>query len=607
LVLERTILSSTNLSKMKFISTGDLTMNPSNNKSGSKINKYSTLTNLCVVVAVAFVILLPHYSAKADNPPPGAVGYPVNTPTPSDLPRSKSLNTASLALATSTLNKFSAWNLKGGYVAAGVGMRNRGYGTINITVPSGSSVKAAYLYWDILGNAQDASFTQGQFNGTSIVGTFIGQSADACWGNSANFAYRADVTPWVAGSGSYALSGFRSGTATGSDPWVSGSTAPMLEGASLVVIYENPDFLSTQVMLYDGSFETSGATGTLTIDGFTTDANSAGSAQTTFIGADGQSEASDISTFNGSQLPITWAGADPQAGTRFQHGNLWDTLTVDVSNLITPGSTSATAGVQGAGDCLVWVAQAFSIQEVQLIADSFGSPVHTPACHPGCVGWYIQQGFLGTNKIYSGYHLGVDLKKTDDKQPRGSTTAGEKVYAMANGYIAYADSNAGYPPPSKGFPGGVVIIKHILPDFKVVYTLYGHLDPETFDQFNLQVGARITKDTPIGIIMEWPWCLSGTPENVYGPDGKTRVNVKCSDNSQATGPQNSHVHIQMITSFNPDDIHPPEAYNKTEATSMNGADLICQYEYESILLPLDNPMPPNLKGSKYSHACDPKW
>src|SRR5690242_19592431 len=39
----------------------------------------------------------------------------------------------------------------GGYVAAGVAMRNKGYGTITISgIPRGSKVVRAFLYWDIL-------------------------------------------------------------------------------------------------------------------------------------------------------------------------------------------------------------------------------------------------------------------------------------------------------------------------------------------------------------------------------------------------------------------------------------------------------------------------
>jgi hypothetical protein len=263
------------------------------------------------------------------------------------------------------LNKFNTWNLNGGYVAAGVGMRNRGYGTINISLPSGSSIVAAYLYWDILGITADSSFARGQFNGKAISGTLIGQGPDPCWGNSSNFAYRADVTPLVTSSStSYTLSGFRSGTTNGGDPWVSGSTAPMLEGASLVIIYQNPSAPMTQVQLYDGSFETHGVVGTLTMDGFTAP-NPMVKAQTTFIGADGQTSGGDMTTFNGTQFPNIWNGADPQAGARFQYGNLWDTMTRDVTNLVTSGSTSAIASIQGTGDCLVWVAQAFSIQQSQ--------------------------------------------------------------------------------------------------------------------------------------------------------------------------------------------------------------------------------------------------
>ncbi|GAI04799.1 unnamed protein product, partial [marine sediment metagenome] len=47
------------------------------------------------------------------------------------------------------------FTLPGGYVATGVGMRNRGYGDITISgIPSGSTIEKAYLYWDILDNVE---------------------------------------------------------------------------------------------------------------------------------------------------------------------------------------------------------------------------------------------------------------------------------------------------------------------------------------------------------------------------------------------------------------------------------------------------------------------
>ena len=93
--------------------------------------------------------------------------------------------------------------------------------------------------------------------------------------------------------------------------------------------------------------------------GFT--APSKPSAATTYIVADGQ-EAGNTAAFNGTTLQdVSFPGADPQAVAGYSQGNLWDTVTTDVSALIKPGDTSATLGVTGNGDCLVWVGQVLAV------------------------------------------------------------------------------------------------------------------------------------------------------------------------------------------------------------------------------------------------------
>jgi GH25 family lysozyme M1 (1,4-beta-N-acetylmuramidase) len=261
------------------------------------------------------------------------------------------------------LQYFQSFLLHGGYVAAGTAMRNRGFGTISVSgIPKGSSIKAAYLYWDILGNLPYSSFAQGQINGNPITGTLIGIDADPCWGNTNNFAYRADVTSIVRTNGDYSLTNFASGTTNGQDPWGAGSALPMIEGASLVIVYDNSRSPWTQVIIYDGSIETDWYLVSQTIDGFTAP-SPVTKALITFIGADGQDAGEPGSMFNGNPLTsISWDGNDTQAGLSYSHGNLWDTMTADVTSLVYPGDTSATATVQGGPDCLVWVALIFSVQ-----------------------------------------------------------------------------------------------------------------------------------------------------------------------------------------------------------------------------------------------------
>ena len=265
--------------------------------------------------------------------------------------------------ALDPLQHFQSFLLHGGYVAAGTAMRNRGFGIISVSgIPKGSSVRAAYLYWDILADLEAPSFAQGQIDGNLITGTLVGVHFDPCWGNTANFAYRADVTPFVRGNGDYSLSGFASGTTDGRDPWTAGSSPPMVEGTSLVIVYENSHSSWTQVIVYDGSFETSSVLATQNIDGFVAP-SPVTEASITFIGADGQDAGEPGSMFNGSPLTsVGWDGNDTQAGPSYIHGNLWDTTTADVTPLVYPGDTSATATVQGGPDCLVWVALVFSVQ-----------------------------------------------------------------------------------------------------------------------------------------------------------------------------------------------------------------------------------------------------
>jgi uncharacterized repeat protein (TIGR03803 family) len=268
---------------------------------------------------------------------------------------------------TPVLVKFQNFSLQGGYVAGGVGMRNRGFGHISISgIPANSTIYAAYLYWDILGwIVPGDTFSQGVFNGQQITGQLVATGGDPCWNVLSNFAYRADVTSLVTSNGIYALTNFASNITDGTDPWIERGSAPMMEGASLVIIYENSSSPPTTILIYEGATLVDSYDNGLvevTIDGFTAP-NSAFTATTTFIAADGQEgHGSADCTFNGYILPtISWNGGDPQDGPTFTNGNLWDTMTTNVTSLISPSDTSATLTVQKSRDCMVWVAQVFSI------------------------------------------------------------------------------------------------------------------------------------------------------------------------------------------------------------------------------------------------------
>jgi len=260
---------------------------------------------------------------------------------------------------SASLSFFYSTCIHGDYVAAGVGMRGTGTGTITISgIPVGSTIVKAFLYWAMLDVSEGPNFKNGVFAGTSITGTFIATDDDPCWtGTNTTFVYRADVTTLVTGNGAYSLSGFT----TGPDF----TTPPCLEGASLVIVFSNPGLALRDIVIFDGADTIDGSVGTVStiMTGFT--ASPYPSAKTTYIVADGQDTSGDTTIFNGVIL-ATDTNAVPET-TSFEgtDGPLWDTDTYNVSTLVSGGDTSANATVttiyHGTIECLVHIAQVFSV------------------------------------------------------------------------------------------------------------------------------------------------------------------------------------------------------------------------------------------------------
>ncbi len=71
--------------------------------------------------------------------------------------------------------------MQGDYVAAGVGMRNVGGGTISIALPAGSTIERAFLYWSIVRTPAGVAPNTGTLNGAPIAGALVGTSGSPCW------------------------------------------------------------------------------------------------------------------------------------------------------------------------------------------------------------------------------------------------------------------------------------------------------------------------------------------------------------------------------------------------------------------------------------------
>jgi lysophospholipase L1-like esterase len=326
-----------------------------------KHGKRATVSALIVLATITSGIsaaaALP--SSAQDAHPRGAEGTVAAKPIsikPGTLRHQTGPSTASGALSTVTTQ-----TLNGGYTAAGVAMRNLGYGTISITeVPPGAKVKSAFLLWDIVGDQAEPAFARGKVDGKAVQGTEWASGTSPCWPVNDNFSYEADVTKLVSGNGSYSLQGFATGESDGADPWTSGSTPPLLEGASLVVIYQLASMPRAFIQIGEGATMTiGGSPASATLGGFTVRTHT--SAVTSYIVADGQ-EAGNTASFDGSVLSgVGFPGHDPQAVPNYSQGNLWDTVTTDVSSLTKPGDTSASLSVEGSNDCLVWVGQVLAV------------------------------------------------------------------------------------------------------------------------------------------------------------------------------------------------------------------------------------------------------
>lgn len=182
------------------------------------------------------------------------------------------------------------------YATAGVGLRNRQLGAIQISGVA-APVKRAYLYWAYLFSTspaatQTAHLCNAALGCVSNSGALVATGADTCWKSQGIAIYRSDVTSIVKGNGLYQISLPQTASATnsGADPWTS-LTFPAAEGAALVVVGTG----KRNVAIYD-----KGIAGATFFGSTSYELNIPGGVKTTpvqwdNIGADGQTSANGAS------------------------------------------------------------------------------------------------------------------------------------------------------------------------------------------------------------------------------------------------------------------------------------------------------------------------
>lgn len=277
------------------------------------------------------------------------------------------------------------------YVASGTCMRNWGKGTITIQgVPNGflnwqvwlpsPLVRVALLYWSVLDWSYSPQLSMGKFDGVPITGTLLGKDTSPAWTAPYIYSFRADVTNLILPriNGQYKLTGFASGRTDGANPWAVPETPPDIEGASLIIIYNDiyPCTVKHSVMVYDGPPVTfTGSTVNTTITGFSVGRTC--DVKTTFIISDGQTTSGLAGTKTAwLQSPSTinlgtaFDGQDVVDSTGSRNtvtGWLHDTTTFDIWQGLPVGTGTATLAVksgatgEGYSDVLTWLAQVFSV------------------------------------------------------------------------------------------------------------------------------------------------------------------------------------------------------------------------------------------------------
>ncbi len=233
-------------------------------------------------------------------------------------------------------------------------------------------MRGAFLYWSVLSDAYSDDLARGIFNGVPITGELLGNDTSPCWTPNYVYSFRADVTELIFPqiNGDYELTGFASGLTNGSNPWEVNEVPPLIEGASLVIVYHHPTIKPNRmVMIYDGPPVTfAGAFVNTTITGFSV--GKTVSLKTTFIIADGQSNSAPAQNDQAwLQFPTvqflgyTGDGRDVVDSTGTINtvtGWFHDTTTFDLTPYFVRGMNTATVALKTSSDCLTWLAQAFS-------------------------------------------------------------------------------------------------------------------------------------------------------------------------------------------------------------------------------------------------------
>ncbi len=239
----------------------------------------------------------------------------------------------------------------------------------SLSIPSGSTIKAAYLYWSGSGSTDNSV----NLNGSTVT---AGYTYNESSGSQTFYSARADITSRITGTGgTYTVTGLTFDT---SNTYC--NNAVVYGGWSILAIYENPSEPLRVVNLYDGFKSFTGSSITLSPNNFVIAQNAASlggqHAHITWEGDAGNSQStngfSEALIFEGNNLTDANNPADNQLNSYSNAVSAAtsgvDIDTYQIGSYLTPGATSVSTTYSSGQDKVFLTAEIISVPN-ELVSD----------------------------------------------------------------------------------------------------------------------------------------------------------------------------------------------------------------------------------------------
>jgi hypothetical protein len=310
------------------------------------MNKKYTILLLAIAAIIAYPVIAQNTQGVQTNNPSADVSA-ADTVQTTSMPNGGVISGPAPSAGVAASLALSRTYLNANYVAAGIGVRNTGRGTISLRVPRGASLTDAWIYWKILNTTAGPHDNEITVNGIRTKGTLIGSGVSPCWSGN-GFTYKANIasilssTSITGGEYGIVIGGINSAITDGSGAWQA-FALPSAEDAQAVIIFKDPANPTSAVTILDGYNEVPGGSFTASVP--------VGARMFSSLIGDGQvvgitpfSKAVSYKAGSNSAVvtlqKVTLNGKDPSITSRATYqGSLSDTDTYILPSVATSGAT----------------------------------------------------------------------------------------------------------------------------------------------------------------------------------------------------------------------------------------------------------------------------